>query len=89
MVGSEVYSTEVKMTEVLAETRRRAIGLQIKETKEVCEGEVIELTPTPAWESSSESAGQARTRRPTISNPRPTPLHLNGRCISDKNPWKT
>ncbi|KAG6375273.1 TIP49 C-terminus-domain-containing protein [Boletus reticuloceps] len=46
MVGSEVYSTEVKMTEVLAETLRRAIGLQIKETKEMCEGEVTELTPT-------------------------------------------
>ena len=26
MVGSEVYSTEVKKTEVLAETFRRAIG---------------------------------------------------------------
>ncbi|KAF8128143.1 TIP49 C-terminus-domain-containing protein, partial [Boletus edulis] len=53
MVGSEVYSTEVKMTEVLADTRRRAIGAPPdKETKEVCEGEVIELTPTPAWEPS-------------------------------------
>ncbi|KAF9558193.1 RuvB-like helicase 1 [Agrocybe pediades] len=48
MVGSEVYSTEVKKTEVLAETFRRAIGLRIKETKEVYEGEVTELTPTEA-----------------------------------------
>ncbi|KAI0247798.1 RuvB-like helicase 1 [Lactifluus subvellereus] len=48
MVGSEVYSTEVKKTEVLAEAFRRAIGLQIKETKEVYEGEVTELTPSEA-----------------------------------------
>ncbi|KJA16084.1 hypothetical protein HYPSUDRAFT_47725 [Hypholoma sublateritium FD-334 SS-4] len=48
MVGSEVYSTEVKKTEVLAEAFRRAIGLRIKETKEIYEGEVTELTPTEA-----------------------------------------
>merc|ERR1711937_790665 len=45
MVGSEVYSTEVKKTEILMENCRRAIGLRIKETKEVYEGEVTELTP--------------------------------------------
>lgn len=45
MVGSEVYSSEVKKTEVLMENFRRAIGLRIKENKEVYEGEVIELTP--------------------------------------------
>lgn len=45
MVGSEVYSSEVKKTEVLMENFRRAIGLRIKETKEVYEGEVSELTP--------------------------------------------
>jgi len=33
MVGSEVYSTEVKKTEVLMENFRRAIGLRIKENK--------------------------------------------------------
>ncbi|KAL4488944.1 hypothetical protein ABPG72_005731 [Tetrahymena utriculariae] len=43
MVGSEVYSTEVKKTEILMENFRRAIGLKIKETKEVWEGEVTEL----------------------------------------------
>ncbi|KZT35510.1 DNA helicase [Sistotremastrum suecicum HHB10207 ss-3] len=48
MVGSEVYSVEVKKTEVLAEAFRRAIGLRIKETKEVYEGEVTELTPAEA-----------------------------------------
>jgi RuvB-like protein 1 (pontin 52) len=69
MVGSEVYSAEVKKTEVLAEAFRRAIGgflsnvvdllhakcfafclsgLRIKETKEVYEGEVTELTPAEA-----------------------------------------
>ncbi|WRX31527.1 TIP49 [Theobroma cacao] len=37
MVGSEVYSSEVKKTEVLMENFRRAIGLRIKENKEVTE----------------------------------------------------
>jgi len=45
MVGSEVYSNEVKKTEVLMENFRRAIGLRIKENKEVYEGEVVEITP--------------------------------------------
>merc|ERR1711988_741280 len=45
MVGSEVYSSEVKKTEILMENFRRAIGLRIKETKEVYEGEVTELAP--------------------------------------------
>jgi len=45
MVGSEVFSSEIKKTEVLMENFRRAIGLRIKETKEVYEGEVTELTP--------------------------------------------
>lgn len=35
MVGSEVYSSEVKKTEILMENFRRAIGLRIKENKEV------------------------------------------------------
>nr|CAG4640799.1 EOG090X04OZ [Eulimnadia texana] len=45
MVGSEVFSSEIKKTEVLMENFRRAIGLRIRETKEVYEGEVTELTP--------------------------------------------
>lgn len=45
IVGSELYSAEVKKTEALMENFRRAIGLRIKETKEVFEGEVTELTP--------------------------------------------
>ncbi|EKM60207.1 uncharacterized protein PHACADRAFT_167633 [Phanerochaete carnosa HHB-10118-sp] len=48
MVGSEVYSTEVKKTEVLAEAFWQVIGLCIKETKEVYEDKVTELTPTEA-----------------------------------------
>eukprot|EP01125_Pyxidicula_operculata_P002061 TRINITY_DN12016_c0_g1_i1.p1 TRINITY_DN12016_c0_g1~~TRINITY_DN12016_c0_g1_i1.p1 ORF type:complete len:464 (-),score=122.57 TRINITY_DN12016_c0_g1_i1:43-1242(-) len=48
MVGSEVYSQEVKKTEILAENFRRAIGLRIKEKKEVYEGEVTELAPEEA-----------------------------------------
>ena len=45
MVASEVYSAEVKKTEVLMENFRRAIGLRVKEIKEVYEGEVVELNP--------------------------------------------
>jgi len=44
MVGSEVFSSEVKKTAVLMEHFRRAIGLRIRESKEVYEGEVIELS---------------------------------------------
>lgn len=53
MVGSEVYSSEIKKTEVLMENFRRAIGLRIKEVKEVYEGEVTEITPVQADNPSS------------------------------------
>lgn len=43
MVGSEVYSSEVKKTEILNENFRRAIGVRMKETKEVWEGEVTDI----------------------------------------------
>ena len=36
---------QVKKTEILMENFRRAIGLRIKENKEVYEGEVTGLTP--------------------------------------------
>ncbi|GMI53255.1 hypothetical protein ScalyP_jg6097 [Parmales sp. scaly parma] len=58
MVGSEVYSTEVKKTEVLMENFRRAIGLRIKENKEVYEGEVTELAPE---ETENPLGGYGRT----------------------------
>lgn len=58
MVGSEVYSSEVKPTEVLMENFRRAIGLRIKETKEVYEGEVTELTPA---ETENPMGGYGKT----------------------------
>ena len=45
MVASEVYSAEVKKTEILMENFRRSIGLRVKEMKEVYEGEVVELSP--------------------------------------------
>jgi RuvB-like protein 1 (pontin 52) len=61
MVGSEVYSAEVKKTEILMENFRRAIGLRIKEVKEVYEGEVTTLKPVEA-----ESAMQGYER--TISH---------------------
>lgn len=58
MVGSEVYSTEVKKTEILMENFRRAIGLRIKENKEVYEGEVTELRPVET-ESATGSYGKS------------------------------
>jgi RuvB-like protein 1 (pontin 52) len=44
MVASQVFSREVKKTEILMEHFRKAIGLRIQERKEVYEGEVTELT---------------------------------------------
>nr|XP_022907490.1 ruvB-like helicase 1 [Onthophagus taurus] len=58
MVGSEVYSSEIKKTEVLMENFRRAIGLRIRETKEVYEGEVCELTPV---ETENPAGGYGKT----------------------------
>lgn len=58
MVGSEVYSSEIKKTGVLMENFRRAIGLRIKEVKEVYEGEVTELTPV---ETENAVAGYGKT----------------------------
>lgn len=45
MVASEVFSAEVKKTAVLMESLRRAIGVRIKEIKEIYEGEVVEIVP--------------------------------------------
>merc|ERR1719211_413635 len=61
MVGSEVFSTEIKKTEVLMENFRRAIGLRIKETKEVYEGEVTELTPVETEGPSTGNVGLGKT----------------------------
>lgn len=58
MVGSEVYSSEVKKTEVLMENFRRAIGLRVREIKEVYEGEITELTPT---ETENPLSGYGKT----------------------------
>ncbi|EDR22945.1 hypothetical protein, conserved [Entamoeba dispar SAW760] len=45
MVGSEVFSSEIKKTEVLMENFRRAIGIKITEIKDVYIGEVKEINP--------------------------------------------
>lgn len=73
MTGSEVYSSEVKKTEVLMENFRRSIGkftkfgrylitkytgLRVKEIKEVYEGEVTELNPT---ETQNPLSGYGKT----------------------------
>ena len=61
MVGSEVFSSEIKETEVLMENFRRSIALRIKETKEVYEGEVTELTPVETEAPAGESVGLGKT----------------------------
>ena len=61
MVGSEVYSTEIKKTEVLMENFRRSIALRIKETKEVYEGEVTELSPVETEGPSTGNVGLGKT----------------------------
>lgn len=58
IVGSEIYSAEVKKTEALMENFRRAIGLRVRETKDVYEGEVTELTPE---ETENPLGGYGRT----------------------------
>ena len=58
VVGSEVYSTEIKKTEVLMEYLRRSIGLRLREQKEVYEGEVVDLQP---FEIDSPLGGYGKT----------------------------
>ncbi|WP_456478372.1 RuvB-like helicase [Geoglobus ahangari] len=41
--ASEFYSSEMKKTEALYQTMRKAIGVRIRDTRRVLEGEVVEL----------------------------------------------
>ncbi len=43
MSGSEIYSTELKKTEILMRAIRRAIGVRIRDYREVIEGEVKKI----------------------------------------------
>jgi len=56
--GSEVYSSEVKKTEILMENFRRAIGIRVKEMKEVYEGEVTEWRPEEVEDPLEEGYGK-------------------------------
>jgi TBP-interacting protein len=51
MSGSEIYSTELKKTEVLMRAIRKAIGVKIRDMREVIEGEIkkmeIKMSPHP------------------------------------------
>ena len=66
MVASAVYSKEVQKTAVLAEHFRKAIGLRIKEAKEVYEGEVTQLTVEETEDPLAGAASAAYGR--TISH---------------------
>lgn len=57
LASSSVYSSEVKKTEVLIEACRRAIGLRVREIKEVYEGEVVEMA---AEETENPHGGLAK-----------------------------
>lgn len=48
LTASAVFSSEVKKTEVLIEHCRRALGLRIREVKEIFEGEVVQLAAEEA-----------------------------------------
>lgn len=85
MVGSEVFSSEVKKTEVLMENFRRAIGLRIKETKEVYEGEVRPLPVPPSAAHPARRSNPAGARvQVTELTPEETenPLGGYGKTVS-------
>jgi len=42
--ASEFYSTEMKKTEALIQTMRKAIGVKIRDTRRVLEGEVVDIS---------------------------------------------
>ncbi|KAI3382545.1 hypothetical protein SNEBB_006212 [Seison nebaliae] len=60
MVASEIFSSEVKKTEILMENFRRSIGLRIKEVKEVYEGEVTEISPEESISSIGNESKEIR-----------------------------
>ena len=64
LVASEVYSAEVKKSEVLMEHFRRAIGLRIREEKEVFEGEVVKIN---AQTTEGVSAGTSSVQRVNLT----------------------
>jgi RuvB-like protein 1 (pontin 52) len=71
MVGSEVYSSEVKKTEVLMENFRRAIGIRIKEARDVWEGVVTELQPVETANATGgygKQVTEVRVRLRTVKN---------------------
>lgn len=84
LVASEVYSSEVKKTEVLMENFRRSIGLRIKETKEVYEGEVIELNAEEI-DANGRVSDQTK-RKATMTNPTGTQSCLVQAPGSKANP---
>ncbi len=60
MVASQVFSAEVKRTAVLTEHLRRAIGLRIRETKEVFEGQVVEMRAHEVADASPAGGAQGK-----------------------------
>lgn len=43
LAGSEIYSLELSKTEALSQAFRKSIGVRIKETTDIIEGEVVEI----------------------------------------------
>ncbi|EZG64344.1 RuvB DNA helicase-like protein [Gregarina niphandrodes] len=60
MTASEVFSLDISKTEVLTQGLRKAIGVRVRETTEVLDGEVVELSiETPS--------GPTQSRRGTMT----------------------
>ncbi|KAL8269815.1 hypothetical protein Esti_006259 [Eimeria stiedai] len=79
-VNPQVYSSEVKKTEVLMENFRRAIGIKIKEVKEVFEGQVVSMCLSVGSSSSAEgpeetSCPPVRLTLKTVKNSKTLRLH--------------
>ncbi|CBZ55679.1 hypothetical protein NCLIV_061030 [Neospora caninum Liverpool] len=71
--SSSVYSSEVKKTEVLLESCRKAIALRIREVKEVYEGEVVEVA---AEETENPHGGFGTVKRVGRSDSHSTEFDL-------------
>jgi len=61
-VGSEVFSSEVKKTEMLMEAVRKSIGVRLRERKEIYEGEVTNIQPVEVENPITAYGGKAITR---------------------------
>lgn len=58
ITGSEIYSHGMNKTESLTQALRRSIGVEIKETTEIIEGEVVSIEINPSSAEHPEATGK-------------------------------